>query len=142
MKYLLLITFLTFTSCGLFKSEDVSVGSLKKKLVSITEERDSLLTTNSNLKDSLAQCESTLMRMASNTGTEVAVDEEEQAEPQYEEVTYYEVDNTKCYGKYDDDKLPSCGMSFWDCKDGAVRECMTNVKYKVKTEQRLIKEEE
>jgi hypothetical protein len=66
-------------------------------------------------------------------------------EPQYETVTYYEVDGTRCNSTNGeavdsilDGSARSCGRSFWDCKDGFVRECMINVKYKIKEEQKLI----
>jgi hypothetical protein len=55
-------------------------------------------------------------------------------EPQYETVTYYEVDGTRCY----DSEVMACGITFTNCKDGMGRICMTNIKYKTKEEQKLI----
>lgn len=68
---------------------------------------------------------------------------EENSEPQYETVTFYEVDGTRCYSTNEGDEAstgnaPRCGRSFWDCKDGVVRECMNNIKYKLKEEQKLV----
>jgi hypothetical protein len=68
---------------------------------------------------------------------------EKPAEPEYEEVDVYEVDGTKCYATDDmDNAAPACGRSFWKCNDKVLRECMTNVKYKISKERKLVEQEE
>lgn len=66
---------------------------------------------------------------------------EKPAEPEYEDVDYYVVDGTKCYATEAAGEAPSCGRGFWKCNDGKIRECMTNVKYEIKTEKKLIEQE-
>lgn len=117
-------------------------------LVGCTESKrpvESIVGLKSELREAqfnLAACQNKLSTERSDTSDD-PIEIDTSAEPQYETIIYYEVDGTKCDSTNDGDeadagKAPSCGRSFWDCKDGVVRECMNNIKYKVKEEQKLI----
>lgn len=136
MKYLIALLALTvFVGCTDKKSPvETNVVGLKAEL--------------REAQYSLAACESKLSANNSssfNNQPEVETPSAP-AEPEYETITYYEVDGTKCYSTNEGDEAstgnaPRCGRSFWDCKDGVVRECMNNIKYKLKEEQKLIEQE-
>lgn len=98
---------------------------------------------NNNLQRELSSCESMYKSLASQIATGSTTTNKPYKEPEYEEVSVYEVDGTKCYVTDDiDNPAPACGRSFWKCKDGVLRECMTNVKYKISKERKLVEEEE
>ncbi len=84
-----------------------------------------------------------------SSSSTTASEPEEPQGPQYEEVNAYHITtklgSTVCYERNNTDGESSedlaCGMTFSDCKDGYIYRCMVDVKYKIVTEQHLVKEE-
>lgn len=86
----------------------------------------------------------------SSSSNQTQAEPEETSGPQYEEVNAYHITtklgSTVCYernnaaGDQSSEDI-ACGMTFSDCKDGYIYRCMVDVKYKIVTEQRLVKEE-
>ncbi len=96
-----------------------------------------------NTQENLMTCQQQLEYYRQIGGSNTESKEIERSKPEYEEVNVYEVDGTKCYATDDmETAAPACGRSFWKCKDGVLRECMTNVKYKISKERKLVEEEE
>lgn len=94
-------------------------------------------------QENLMTCQQQLEYYRQIGGSNSDSKEIERSEPEYKEVNVYEVDGTKCYATDDlEAAAPACGRSFWKCKDGVLRECMTNVKYKISKERKLVEEEE
>ena len=97
-----------------------------------------------NTQDNLVTCQQQLEfyrnQDTSGIGQPLLITSEKEAEPEYEEVDVYYVDGTKCYKTETSSEAPSCGRGFWECADGKIRECMTNVKYEIKTENKLVEE--
>jgi len=128
MKYLILPLVLFIVSCT-----DNSANII-----------DGLEKLQKETQTNLVSCQNSLdaYRNNSSSGSFNQLDSQPEPEqpkqPEYEEVDVWYVDGTKCYGANESDSIPACGRSFWDCKDGFSRNCMTNVKYKTSTEQKLV----
>lgn len=127
MKYLILPLILVIAGCTETTQLTPSVRD-----ASVDELRDKV----TSLEAKLEFCQSDLQRA---TQYQAPPEPEQPKQLEYEEVDVWHVDGTKCYGA-DSDPIPACGRSFWDCKDGFNRNCMTNVKYKTSTEQKLVEE--
>lgn len=126
--------FLGFMMLGLIGCSSNEDSNLKQTVRDLRE-------SNETLQSDLNSCQAKLdlnPQPAVTVSSEPEV--EEVVEPSYEEVDVYVVDGTRCYSSSDPEQLPACGRGFWDCKDGAIRSCMMNVKFKIETEKKLIEE--
>lgn len=133
MKYLIIALALAITGCT--SSNDGELRQVKSDLRSTTYQ--------------LETCQSQLevYRGGSSSTAETQEEPEQPAEPQYETVAAYHITtklgSTVCYernnapGGQDSEDL-ACGMTFSECKDGYIYRCMTDVKYKVVEEQKLV----
>lgn len=59
----------------------------------------------------------------------------EPAEPQYVDTEFFVYDGNEC----ESHELTSCGVSFDECTNNVVYECLHNVKYVIKTKRVLVK---
>lgn len=131
---LLLILGTVITACS--SSNDSELNDLKSQI------RDT--------KYELQSCKNSLDVYRGSSGSskeETPSEPEAPAEPQYETVNVYHITvngkETECLTRNEgSDDTPSCGLSFHNCKDGYTYRCLTNLKYKVTEEKRLVKEEE
>lgn len=146
MKYILFIMILLVSACSNKESE------LKSDLSQAER----------NLREvrlELSSCENKLSSLSSSSKEEVASEPEAPAEPQYESVSIFVVSidgrTVMCETKNNEvdpdagddsnnsnhDESPSCGMSFSDCTDGYKYRCLQNVKYKIITQKKLVKDQ-
>lgn len=121
----------------------VMVGCTSDNEASLRAKIKDLRETNETLESQLNSCQAKLdfarpLETSSAQQQEPAT--QEPSEPQYEEVDVYYVDSTKCYKTDESGSVPACGRGFWECGDHKVRECLTNVKYEIKTEKKLVEE--
>lgn len=78
-----------------------------------------------NCKDELYN-----LRMGSNVNSTSTTTQSEPVEDEYEEIEVYKLSTTTCRsGKGD-----SCGLTFSQCDDDKIYQCMTNVVYKIETQ--------
>lgn len=56
------------------------------------------------------------------------------AEPEYKEITVWRFDGTNCLSY----EQAQCGVSFWECDNNKVYECMHNVTYTATTKKVLV----
>jgi hypothetical protein len=123
-------------------SDDSSqVSSLKSALQDTRFELD---TCQSNLKDARSANSLNSGGFNQPPAEEQEQETQETQEPQYETVRAYHIQtklgNTVCYKRNDSDDGEdiACGMTFSDCKDGYIYRCITDVKYKIVEEQKLV----
>lgn len=125
--YIFLISMLAIVSCTKKSPVDVNVVGLKAEL--------------REAQYSLAACQTKLSANGSGSFNNPPEVEEPSApdEPQYETVEAFILNskstNTTCY----EQEVETCGMTFYDCKDGYVYRCLQDARYKITEEQKLIK---
>jgi hypothetical protein len=126
MKYVILALALVLSGCT--SDSDKELSQTKRDL------RDT--------KDDLYACQSRLEMYSrsgsNNSSTTTEEVSSEPAEPQYETVEYYQFTSKSDKGTCLEREESACGLTFTECKDGYAYRCMTDVKYKVIEEQKLV----